>query len=336
MYQSMPVTTKVRREFGKNFDGQVRPSNTQENMFSLNLPSTDEAGSRQTSARRVAPLSSRKSSRQTFDEEKLFGSQAQDGHRGHESTDDSSLDDFDLLYDSYSERSSESNDSDSSDSEDSDQGGRGDDSDKNDNERENREHDIGDDGEDDSQDGVDRSQHADGADEKPVVGRPPRLSLPALEVPVASDDGVHGLEPLESARHARCTASTHCATESGVGEGSAQRTVKVELLMPCFELSISAREDPARQVAEKFAVGQDRVEVMMHDRERVAVQLLGSSFSLVKLEEKMAENASLHTRVAELERKLASSESLRLKAHRTLQELRREVDALEKFVCTRR
>lgn len=168
----MPVTTKVRREFGKNFDGQVRPSNTQENMFSLNLPSTDEAGSRQTSARRVAPLSSRKSSRQTFDEEKLFGSQAQDGHRGHESTDDSSLDDFDLLYDSYSERSSESNDSDSSDSEDSDQGGRGDDSDKNDNERENREHDVGDDGEDDSQDGVDRSQHADGADEKPVVGRP--------------------------------------------------------------------------------------------------------------------------------------------------------------------
>lgn len=119
----MPVTTKVRREFGKNFDGQVRASNTQENMFSLNLPSTDEAGSRQTSARRVAPLSSRKSSRQTFDEEKLFGSQAQDGHRGHESTDDSSLDDFDLLYDSYSERSSESNDSDSSDSEDSDQGG---------------------------------------------------------------------------------------------------------------------------------------------------------------------------------------------------------------------
>ena len=39
---------------------------------------------------------------------------------------------------------------------------------------------------------------------------------------------------------------------------------------------------------------------------------------LAKLEEKMAENASLHAQVAELERKLTSSESLRLKAHRTL------------------
>jgi hypothetical protein len=306
----------------------VRPSDSS-NMFSLNLPVNDEAGSRQASARRVAPLSSRKSSRQTLDEGKLFTSQSQDGH---ESTDDSSLDDFDLLYDSYSERSSNSNDSDSSDdSEDSEQGGRSIDSDGEDNRGSSEDR-------QDGGDDHDRSEHADGAADKAaeVVGRPPRLSLPALEVPTASVDGVRGLEPFESARRARCTANTDHATNSEVGEGLAKHTVNVELLTPCFELSISTGEDPARQVAQKFAVSQERVRVMMHDRERLAVQLLGSSFSLVKLEEKMAENASLHARVAELERKLASSESLRLKAHRTLQELRREVDALEEFVCTKR
>lgn len=294
-------------------------------MFTLNLPANEETGSRQASARRVAPLSSRKSSRQTFDEGKLFdGLEDRDDRDGHESTDDSSLDDFDLLY---SERSSNSNDSDSSDDLDGlEHGARSDDG-----SGDNR------DDSDDSVDSVGSGKHVSVADKKAaaVVGRPPRLSLPALEVPVAPDDGVQRLKLPESSRHARCTASTQ-HEESEVGEGSAKHTVKVELLTPCFELSVSDGEDPARQVAEKFAVGQDRVRVMMQDTERVAVQLLGSSFSLAKLEEKMAENASLHAQVAELERKLTSSESLRLKAHRTLQELRREVDALEKYVCTKR
>ena len=107
------------------------------------------------------------------------------------------------------------------------------------------------------------------------------------------------------------------------------------MLMSCFELDVPEGEDPAVRVAEKFAVGQDRVRVLVDDRDRVAVELLGSSFSLVKLEEKMAENAALQVRVEALEQKLAASEGLRLKAHKTLQELRREVDALEQFVVGR-
>ena len=313
-------------------------------MFSLNLSNAkEEPGSTQASARRVAPLSSRKSSRIQDIQAAKLDSHAQDDQKEEQSTgDDSSLDDFDLLYDSYSERSSTASEDYEFDGElassGSDEGSGAEGAlTETHGMAKNNDSDEGDGCHNDSDDEGNNRNSGNNGNMDIAGGRPPRLSLPSLEVPTALDDCSQRLGPPESARRVQFIANTSSQQQTErIKCESAKHTVKVNLLMPCFDLVLEDGEDLAAQVAEKFAVGPERVRVLLSDNERTAVELLGSSFSLVKLEEKMAENAALHARVAELERKLTSSEGLRLKAHRTLQELRREVDELEKYVCSKR
>lgn len=318
-------------------------------MFSLSLPAKEESGgSAPASARRVAPVMSSRvldssrgiqAGKSTSNELPVH---AQDDEQSSDY--DSSLDDLDLLYTSDSHSDSYTSDEATADG--------GDEGDEDDDEKEAAGRGA------DSPTSSSRSTSEDGNDD--VVRdehRPPRLSLPSLpalavagsaqtsslkstETTSTHDEGRErereweGKQRSETARRVqfRAMSTSH---EQGAQQQQGQCTVvKVGLLTPCFDLTIANGEDPAVQVAEKFAVGQERVRVLMHEEDRVAVELLGSSFSLAKLEEKMAENATLHARVEELERKLTSSESLRLKAHRALQELRREVDALENLVCS--
>lgn len=117
--------------------------------------------------------------------------------------------------------------------------------------------------------------------------------------------------------------------------------------------------------AEKFGIRNDRVRLFNlspvnpvgggackvdHGVRRIGIEIEGSEFTLERLEEmlhnrdklekekkqtkdcKDASLKSLQVRVRELERKLLLSETMRLKAHNTLQELRYEIDLLESSI----
>jgi hypothetical protein len=287
-------------------------------MFSLNLSGIQGDDSTQASARRVAPTPRENSRVSKKLEQDVLG----EDDLG--SSDDDSLDSLNLL--DLEESSSEDYSSDSSG-------------------------DVPDDSSDDSQSEAStslRGQKREEADDDNGVearkkavqvqaegaSRPPRLSLPALP----SLPSVHAGEADQPGQSAAAEPGSpnarpgRSALRHRDDDGTRSQTIKVDLLTPCFELTISDSKDAAEHVAARFGVQKDRVRTILHDEERMAVELVGSSFSLAKLEEKMAENSALNAKVAELERKLMTSESLRLKAHRALQELRREVDALEKFV----
>jgi hypothetical protein len=160
--------------------------------------------------------------------------------------------------------------------------------------------------------------------QKHRLTRPPRLTLPSLSV----------LPLMDVTKATLQGNSTSKGLPVAPSRTDGNQLIKVDLLTPCFDLSVAEADDAPVLIAEKFGVRQDRVKIIMRAPEstRVGVELVGSSFSLEKLEEALKQNAALNARVTELERKLTNSESHRLRTHQALQELRKEIDLLDKFI----
>lgn len=145
-------------------------------------------------------------------------------------------------------------------------------------------------------------------------------------------------------------------------EAVSERKIHVDLLTPSFEVNVSMKNqsfDDASlhalqsHCADTFGIRRDRVRVYelkeidssSSDKNKtktmtkVGIEIQGSLFTLERLEEMLKKNQTsqadgkrlgqLEHRVRELEEKLLVSETMRLKAHKALKDLREEIDLLE-------
>eukprot|EP00889_Picochlorum_renovo_P003499 jgi/Picre1/30529/NNA_005892.t1 len=152
--------------------------------------------------------------------------------------------------------------------------------------------------------------------------------------------------------------------EPSIHDGHGQTLqYSVDLLAPAFDVSLSVHdrqrnkecsvfESLREECAEKFGIRGDRVRVYelasssdhCGSIKRVGVEIVGSDFSVARMEEILREREetrshgasesakvqALEDQVKNLGEKLAHSEALRYKAQKALRELRQEVDLLEK------
>ena len=206
-----------------------------------------------------------------------------------------------------------------------------------------------------------------------VSRKPPPLQLPHINIPHNSIrlNTEHVKESARSSRTRRGVCTESEETFKGPAASGSHVRVSVDLLTPAFDIVVPSWEEDRNSealrllrsnCAEKFGIRSDRINLyelssvvpdgngslaIENDAMKVGIEIVGSEFTLEKLEEIMQardnlqrekrskeedSNANLQFlqgRVAELERKLLLSETMRLKAHNALQELRHEIDLLE-------